>query len=188
MVFVSNIMEEAPAIYKSPLQRMTYESLADLQIPFERVETDETITMEDCTQINQKLDMEMVKTLFLCNRQKTAFYLFVTTADKPFNSKNYSKELGIPRVSFAPAELMENILGVKIGAATVFGALMDKDGLVQIVFDQDILSEEWYGCSDGTNTGYMKIKTEHIIENFLTYTNHIPTIIQIQNDSETAVK
>ena len=177
MVFISDIMEKAPAIYKSPLQRMTYESLAELQIPFERVETNETITMEDCIQINQKLDMEMVKTLFLCNRQKTAFYLFVTTADKPFNSKNFSKELGIPRVSFAPADLMENILGAKIGAATVFGALMDKDNLVKIVFDKDVLSEECYGCSDGTNTGYIKVKTEHIIDKFLTYANHIPTVI-----------
>ena len=175
MVFISDIMEEAPAIYKSPLQKMTYESLAKLQIPFERVETDETITMEDCLQINQKLNMEMVKTLFLCNRQKTEFYLFITLADKPFNSKNFSNELGIPRVSFAPAELMENILGVKIGAAMVFGALMDKDNLVKIVFDKDVLSEEWYGCSDGTNTGYMKVKTEQIISNFLTYANHIPT-------------
>lgn len=181
MVFISDIMEEAPTICQSPLQKMTYESLAELKIPFERVETDETITMEECIQINQKLDMEMVKTLFLCNRQKTAFYLFVTTADKPFNSKNFSNELGIPRVSFAPAELMESLLGVKIGAATVFGVLMDKDNLVQVVFDKDVLSEKWYGCSDGTNTGYMKIKTEQIIDKFMTYANHIPTIIQIQN-------
>ena len=180
MVFISDIMKEAPAIYRSPLQKMTYESLAKLQIPFERVETDETITMEECTQINQKLDMKMVKTLFLCNRQKTAFYLFVTTADKPFNSKSFSNELGIPRVSFAPTTLMEEILGLRIGAASVFGTLMDKDSLVQVVFDNDVLSEEWYGCSDGVNTGYMKVKTEHIIDKFLTYTNHMPTVIQIQ--------
>lgn len=177
MVFISDIMEEAPAIYKSPLQKMAYESLAKLRISFERVETDETITMEDCIQINEKLDMKMVKTLFLCNRQKTIFYLFVTTADKPFNSKKFSDELGTPRVSFAPAELMENILGVKIGAATVFGVLMDKDNLVKVVFDRDVLLEKWYGCSDGTNTGYMKVKTELIVEKFLTDTNHIPAII-----------
>ncbi|WP_258881150.1 hypothetical protein [Clostridium tagluense] len=27
---------------------------------------------------------------------------------------------------------------------------MDKDNLVQVVFDKDVLFEEWYGCSDGT--------------------------------------
>lgn len=31
--------------------------------------------MKDCLGINKKLDMEMVKTLFLCNRNETEFYL-----------------------------------------------------------------------------------------------------------------
>ncbi len=177
MVFVSDIMNQAPGSCRSPLQKMIYESLTKLQIPFERVDTDETISMEDCIQVNQKLVMKMVKTLFLCNRQKTAFYLFVTIADKPFNSKNFSNELGIPRVSFAPTELMENILGAKRGAATVFGVLMDKENLVQVVFDKDVLLEEWYGCSDGTTTGYLKVKTKQIINDFLTYANHVPTVI-----------
>jgi Ala-tRNA(Pro) deacylase len=179
MIHVSNILEQAPVSYKSLLQKMVYESLTKLQIPFERVVTDETISMEDCIRINQKLAMKMVKTLFLCNRQKTAFYLFVTTADKPFNAKIFSNELNIPRVSFAPAELMENILGSKRGAATVFGVLMDKDSFVQVVFDRDVLSEEWYGCSDGTTTGYVKVKTEQIVSNFLPHANHIPIVIQL---------
>lgn len=177
MIFVSDIMEKAPDSYKSPLQEMAYESLEKLQISFERVDTDEAISMVDCIEISRKLDMKMVKTLFLCNRQKTELYLFVTTADKPFKSKDFSNLLGVPRVSFAPEELMENILGVKIGAATIFGVLMDKDNLVQVVFDKDVLLEEWYGCSDGTTTGYMKVKTKQMVNNFLNYTKHIPTVI-----------
>lgn len=179
MFFVSDITGKLPESYKSPLQEMAYESLEKLHISFERVDTDEAISMEDCIEINQKLDMKMVKTLFLCNRQKTELYLFVTTADKPFKSKDFSNSLGISRLSFAPEELMENILGVKIGAATIFGVLMDKDNLVQVVFDKDVLLEEWYGCSDGTTTGYMKVKTNQIVDNFLSYIKHIPTVIQI---------
>ena len=75
MFFVSDIMEKAPDSYKSPLQERVYESLAKLQISFERVNTDEAISMEDCIEINQKLDMKMVKKLFLCTSKKTAFYL-----------------------------------------------------------------------------------------------------------------
>ena len=138
------------------------------------------LSMEDCIRINEKLNMKMVKTLFLCNRQKTSFYLFITTADKPFKSNDFSiATLGISRVSFAPAELMETILGVKIGAATVFGVLMDKDNLVQFVIDKDVLGEEWYGCSDGTTTGYMKIKTLQIMNDFLAYAKHPPKMIHI---------
>lgn len=74
---------------------------------------------------------------------------------------------------------MENILGVKIGAATVFGILKDKENLVQVVFDKDVLLEEGYGCGDGTTTGYMKVKTKQVVNKFLPYTKHITTIIQI---------
>lgn len=133
MFYVSDIMETAPENYKSPLQEKVYETLNKLEILFERVDTDEAISMEDCIEINIKLDMKMVKTLFLCNSKKEKFYLFITTAVKPFNSKDFSNALNISRVSFAPPELLENILGVKIGAATVFGILLDKENLVQVV-------------------------------------------------------
>ncbi|UUX34785.1 prolyl-tRNA synthetase associated domain-containing protein [Fundicoccus culcitae] len=179
MFYVSNIFQSAPQVFSSVLQEKTYQTLAKLKIAFSRVETDEAITMEDCVIINQKLEMEMVKTLFLCNRQQTKFYLFVTKGDKTFSSKDFSHALGIPRVSFAPEVLMEEMLGTKIGAATVFSALLDQDKQIKIVFDQAVLSQEWYGCSDGTTTGYMKVKTTQIIEDFLNDTNHQPLIIQV---------
>lgn len=179
MFYVSDITDKAPDCYKSSLQEMVYESLKKLEISFERVDTDEAISMEDCIEINKKLDIKMVKTLFLCNSKKNKFYLFVTTADKQFKSKDFSKVLHISRVSFAPPELLENILGVKIGAATVFGILNDKENLVQVVFDYDVLSEEWYGCSDGTTTGYMKVRTTQVVNKFLPSTKHMPTVIEI---------
>ena len=88
------------------MQEKTYQALEALKIPFERVDTDEAITMDDCIQIDDKLDMKMVKTLFLCNRQQTAFFLFITTGDKPFRSKDFSSALKVSRISFAPAELI----------------------------------------------------------------------------------
>ncbi|PSL40909.1 Ala-tRNA(Pro) deacylase [Planomicrobium soli] len=178
MFFVSDVMNTAPTAFQSPLQEKAYESLDKLLIPFERVETDEAISMEDCVEINRKLEMEMVKTLFLCNSKKSAFYLFITNGEKSFKSKDFSSALGISRVSFAPVELMESILGVKIGAATVFSLLMDTDKQVQVVVDQDVVTKEWYGCSDGTTTGYLKLKTKDIIDNFLPHAGYIPRIIK----------
>ncbi len=179
MFYVSKPYRTAPQQFRSPLQEKTYAALAHLQLSFERVDTDEAITMEDCIQINKKLDMKMVKTLFLCNRQQTMFYLFITAGHKPFRSKDFSTALGISRVSFAPSELMEKMLGTKIGAATVYSALLETARDVQIVFDQDVLADEWYGCSDGTTTGYMKIKTEDIIQKFLPYAGHTYAAITV---------
>ena len=179
MFFVSECYTSAPKNFETPLQEEVYKTLGKLNIPFQRVQTDEAITMDDCVSIDEKLDMKMVKTLFLCNRQQTCFYLFVTTGHKTFSSKNFSTALNISRVSFAPAELMMKKLGTKIGAATVFSALQDKQNEVQIVIDKDVAGEKWYGCSDGTTTGYMKIETSRILNDFLTETKHQPKIISI---------
>lgn len=179
MFFVSDIYTTPPKEFITPLQEEVYRTLENLHIPFERVHTDEAITMEDCVQINKKLNMKMVKTLFLCNRQRTNFYLFITVGDKPFKSKDFSNALGISRVSFAPVELMEKMLCTKIGAATVFSAILDKSNEIQIVFDKEVIKEEWYGCSDGTTTGYMKISTKKIINDFLSFIGHYPIIAEV---------
>lgn len=179
MFYVSDIQSTAPQKYGNELQNRVYSALAHLKIPFQRVDTDEAITMDDCVEINQKLKMDMVKTLFLCNRQKDDFYLFITKGDKPFRSKDFSTALDIPRVSFAPADLMETMLGTKIGAATVFSCLSDTQNKVRIVFDADVLKSEWYGCSDGTTTGYMKVRTDDIVHKLLPFTNHKPFVIEV---------
>ena len=150
MFYVSEITKQAPDTMKTNLQALVYETLEQLNIEFKRVDTDEAITMEDCVAINEKLDMKMVKTLFLCNRQQTAYYLFITCGNKPFRSKDFSTALGVSRLSFAPAEQMDKMLGTKIGAAKVFSTLLESACNVQIVFDKDVLNEEYYGCSDGT--------------------------------------
>ena len=85
--------------------------------------------------------------------------------------------MGVARVSFAPTEDMETMLGTKIGAATVFSSLLDGENRVQGVFDKELLSAEWYGCRDGTTTGYMKIRTEDIYQKFLPYTRHTAVTI-----------
>lgn len=179
MINVSEIKTTAPEVFKTDLQKTVYKTLSDLKIPYQRVDTDEVITMEDCRAVDEKLSMKMVKTLFLCNRKQTEFYLFITCGDKPFSSKNFARAMDISRMSFAPAELMQSMMGTKIGAATVFGLLNDKDNKITVVLDEDVLKEEFYGCSDGTTTGYMKIKTEDIYGKFLKFVNHRPVTVKV---------
>jgi len=179
MFYVSDIKNTRPETCRTALQEQVYDTLDRLRIPYERVDTDEAVTMADCTVINEKLDMKMVKTLFLCNRQKSSFFLFITRGDKPFRTKEFSQSLGVSRVSFAPAELMNKMLQTKAGAATVFSALLDPDKKIAVIFDSDILQETWYGCSDGTTTGHLKIKTADILQVFLPFTRHEAAVIAV---------
>ncbi len=76
-------------------------------------------------------------------------------------------------------DLFHEVLGVKIDAATIFSAIINLDRDVQIVIDKDVADEEFYGCSDGTATCYMKLKTDDIINKFLPDVKHKAKIIEI---------
>lgn len=179
MFYVSEIYKTAPQNFETPLQEKVYQTLSALNIPFERVETDEAISMDACENIGKVLKNDVVKTLLLCNRQKTQFYLFITKGNKPFSSKAFSAALGISRVSFAPADLFCELLGASIGAATVFSALWDENMRIQIVFDKEVAKAAEFSCSDGTTTGFMKLKTEDVVHRFLPYTKHELTVLEV---------
>lgn len=172
MIHVSQPMTTVPEHFSTPLQELVYRTLTRLSIPFQRVENDPAITMEDCQAIDDRLQMQTVKTLFLCNRQQTAFYLFVTLGDKPFRTKDFSAALGVSRVSFATPEQLEQMMGTIVGSATVFSLLLPTARDVRVVFDRSLESSEWYGCTDGTTTGYMKLRTRDVIDRLLPYTAH----------------
>ena len=127
----------------------------------------------------ERLDMKTVKTLFLCNRQQTNFYLFVTLDGKPFVTKDFSAALGISRVSFATEELLFSMLGTKIGATTVLSSIIDTENKVRIIFDIEVLKNEWYGCTDSTTTSYMKLKTADVLEKYIPFTKHEITVIEV---------
>ena len=179
MIHVSEPYAAPPAEYQNDLHREVYETLEKLSIPYFRVDTDEAITMEDCIAIADKLNTPVVKTLLLCNRQQTNFYLFVTTSDKAFSTKNFSHAMGISRVSFASPEQLESMLGTKVGSASVLSLLHDPEHKVHLVLDRQALIAPWYGCSDTTTTGYMKLVTDELLHTFLPYVDHLPTILDI---------
>ena len=60
--------------------------------------------------ISDALGIRICKNLFLCNRQKTDFYLLTMPEDKPFHTKDLSAQIGSSRLSFAPPELMEELI------------------------------------------------------------------------------
>ena len=56
----SEIFKDKPKNFKTGLQRAVYNTLERIGIQYERVDTDEAITMDDCVSINKKLNVKMV--------------------------------------------------------------------------------------------------------------------------------
>ncbi len=172
MFKVSDPVSTPPAAFSSPLQEKIYATFAALGIPFSRVDTDPGLTMEDCRHIEEKTGTRIVKTLFLCNRQQTAFYLYVTTDDKPFITKEFCAALGIPRVSFAPSDRLEALTGVHVGATTLLSAILPSSGDVRLVMDRYVAEFPWFACTDGTPTCFVRISTRDLLEKYIPSTGH----------------
>lgn len=165
--------------HRLPKELAVYELLDKLQIPYERIDHEAAQTMEACEEIDKMLGVTMCKNLFLRNQQKTCFYLLLMPGDKKFMTKILSKQLGISRLSFAEAEFMEQYLNITPGSVSVMGLMNDKENLVNLLIDQDILEAEYIGCHPCVNTSSMKIKTRDILEKFLQHTGHEYTKVEL---------
>ena len=98
-----------------------YDLLDQLNISYERTDHEEANTMEACNAIDEVLGTIICKNLFLCNRQKTKFYLLMMPGEKPFKTKDLSKQINSARLSFAGPEEMEQYLHIKPGAVSIMG-------------------------------------------------------------------
>lgn len=175
--FVSEQMSAPPEQPSSPLQKAVYEAFARLAIPFVRVDTDPGITMEDCLHIDEGLGARIVKTVFVCNRQQTEFYLYVMPSDKPFVTREFCAALGIPRVSFASAEKLLELTGVAPGATTILSAVWPAAAGVHLVMDRAVAASEWFACTDGTDSCFVKIRTRDLLEAFIPACGQSVTLI-----------
>ena len=141
------------------------------------MDTDPGLTMEDCQHIDAKIGCRIVKTLFLTNRQQTVFYLYVTTDDKPFVTRDFCGALGIPRVSFASAEKLWELTGVQVGATTVLSTILPSAAQVRLVMDRSVAQAEWFACTDGTATCFVKLRTADLLQKYLPASGHVPVLI-----------
>mgnify|MGYP003231428245 CR=1 FL=1 len=112
------------------------------------------------------------KNLFLCNTQKTKFYLLMIRGDKKFKTKEISSQIHSARLSFAPAEKMEEYLDILPGSVSVLGLMNDKEHQVQLLVDEDVLNAEYVGCHPCVNTSSLRLKTSDIFNTFLKEVSH----------------
>lgn len=157
-----------------------YDYLDKLGIAYGQMDHDkEAYTMEDCLEIDAVLEATVCKNLFLCNRQKTDFYLLMMPGDKNFKTKELSSQIGSARLSFADEEKMVEFLDIHPGSVSVMGLMNDTDHRVQLLIDEDIFKGEYLGCHPCVNTASLKIRTKDITDIFLKATGHSYTTVHL---------
>ena len=163
----------------------TYDLLDKLGITYERVDHEEANTMEACLAIDKVLAPAVIcKNLFLCNAQKTRFYLLMIREDKKFKTKEISHQINSARLSFAPAEYMEQFLDITPGSVSVMGLMNDVDNQVTLLVDEDVLKEELFGCHPCINTSSIRLKVSDVFEKFLPEVHHDYMVVTLGTGEE----
>lgn len=157
----------------------TYDFLDKLNIEYERIDHEELNTMAACEEVDKLLGATICKNLFLCNSQKTNFYLLMMPGDKKFITKELSAQIGSARLSVASPEFMERFLDITPGSVSVMGLMNDNDKQVRLLVDEEVLQGEYIGCHPCINTASLKLKTEDLIHKIIPAMKHDITIVKL---------
>ena len=155
-----------------PREIRTYDYLDGLGIRYQRTDHERADNMEACNAIDAVLGVIICKNLFLCNRQKTAFYLLMMPGGKKFKTKELSAQIHSARLSFAGPEDMLRLLDIEPGAVSIMGLMNDRNREVRLLIDEDVLKDEYIGCHPCVCTSSLKMKTKDVIDIFLPATGH----------------
>ena len=162
-----------------PQESAAFDLLDTLGIDYDRVSHDAAFNMELCADVSAVLGVSVCKNLFLCNRQKTSFYLLSMPPDKPFHTKDLSAQINSSRLSFAPEDSLWELLHCHPGSATVLGLANDTEHRVQLLLDREVYDAPYMSCHPCICTSTLKLKTSDVLTRLLPHTGHTPIVVDL---------
>ena len=160
-----------------------YDMLDSLHIPYGRVDHPPAETMAVCADIDKALAAVICKNLFLCNRQKTQYYLLMISGDKVFHTKELSSQIGTARLSFGTPDAMSELLDITPGSVSIMGLMNDHACRVRLLVDSDVLNGEYLGCHPCINTSSLRLRTRDVFEVFLPAVGHDYTVVHLSGSA-----
>lgn len=167
-----------PTDQRSDVEMAIYDKLEALGMDYKRADHDHADTMEDCLAIEKVLGAKICKNLFLCNRQKTSFYMLLMPGDKPFKTKLLTSQLNCARLSFAEADKMQEYLHTIPGSVSALELIFDTDNNIQLVIDNDLMKEDHICGHPGINTSTVRLLRDDMLK-YVREAKHEPTFIDL---------
>ena len=165
-----------------PQEAAAFDLLEQLGIDYDRVSSEPADTKEKCAAVSAVLGMPICKDLFLCNRQKTQFYLLCMGPGKPFHTKDLSAQIGSARLSFAPEEKLWELLHCPPGSATILGLANDTEHQVRLLMERGIYDADYLSCHPCICTSSLKLKMSDVLTKLLPHTGHEVTVVDLPDE------
>ena len=150
-------------------------------INFDLYETEELCNMKVCLEFERKTGVKVFKNLLVQNEPKTETYMILMGANKKFKTATISKMLGVSRLSFAKADVVYNLLGVYPGSLTPLGLFFDKNNIIKVAVDKDLLKEEKLGLHPLENTAIVNMAVSDILNELILKSGHSYVEIEVND-------
>lgn len=137
-----------------------YQKLDELGITYEVVEHPPALTTEEADRYIEGKEGVRTKTLFLCNKKSTAFYLVIMDDEKRVDMKRLGELLEEKGMKFCSPEKLMLKMGLPPGTVSLFGLLNNVEHDIKICLDREILSEEIMTFHPNDNTRTLFLSTE----------------------------
>ena len=83
------------------------------------------------------------------------------------------------RLSFAKPVYMEKYLDITPGSVSVLGLMNDSEKKVQLLIDEDVMKEPYFGCHPCINTSSLKFTTEDLMQKIIPALEHEPVTVTL---------
>jgi Ala-tRNA(Pro) deacylase len=149
-----------------------------LGISTSTVEHEAMFTVAESSALRGEMPGAHTRNLFVKDK-KGRLFLLVLGAHTPIELKRTHERLGAQgRLSFAPAEQLEEAWGVKPGSVTPLGAINDRDIRVTVVLDKAMMAADQLSFHPLVNTMTTTLASGDLVT-FLRATGHEPVIIPL---------
>ncbi|AKL96864.1 prolyl-tRNA editing protein ProX [Clostridium aceticum] len=155
-----------------------YEVLEKLAIPYEKYNHAPVATIAAIEELEMDLEVIHFKNLFLRNSKGDQHYLVLVDSSKKANTKAIAKQIGSTRLSFASDERLEKYLGLEPGAVSPMGLINDINKEVEVLIDQDLVSQEKVTLHPNVNTASITISYENL-KKFLAWCGNKVQFVEI---------
>ena len=89
-------------------------------------------------------------------------------------------------MSFAKPEYMEKYLDITPGSVSVLGLMNDHEKKVQLLIDEDVLKDPYFGCHPCINTSSLKFSTKDFTDKIIPALDHPPITVNLPLPEEQA--
>ena len=138
--------------------------LDELQIKYQLIKHIPIYTIEEANNLDIENKEYIVKNLFLRDDKKRNYYLVIIKNHKKVNLNDLMLKINSRRLSFASSDDLNKYLNLKKGSVTPLGILNDKNKVVTIIIDEDILKDNLIGVHPNDNRATIFIKTKDLIK------------------------